>query len=150
MTRWTFYLITNDKLIGSTEFNWWMYPEENEWRWGLALRILEKINSKEDFTKAMTEFNQVFYGYPEELVYEYPLSMVENNTNFNHWYFDFRFSDYIFIKNLSDKTYTFTLKDKKKRKIKVVPWDIVRFNFWEIHSLDEQKYKEKILTSASL
>ena len=103
------------------------------------LKSLSKVNSKEEFRKIIEEFNWEYFKYPEELIHEYELQKLKDLLDFNRWYFDFWFSDWLFIKNISDETYTFTLKDKKKSKKKLVPHQTMRFNFWYIDEEDKEK-----------
>jgi len=103
-----------------------MYPTYHGDR---MFKALKRAKSKEDFKKLIEEFNQEYFEYPEQMIYEYGLDKLMELLDFNRGYFDFWFSDYIFIKNISNKDYTFTLKDKKKTKVKLVPNQTVRFNF---------------------
>jgi len=129
MTRWTLYIITDEKFYWSTEFNGWMYPSHY---WDPILKLLKQINSRKEFEAMLDKFNQENFEYPEDMVYEFELSLLIKILDFNKKYFGFRFSDWIFIKNLSERSYTFTLRNKKKTQIKLLPNSTKRFNFGDL------------------
>lgn len=150
MTRWTFYLILADKLLSSVEFNGDMYPP-SYYQWQLregygdeALKALEKVKTEEDFKKMVKKFNKTHHNYSDGgEVYEYKLEKLEKNKDFSKWYFDFWFSDRIFIKNMSWESHCFILRDYEwafplKNK------ESVRFNFWRIGEEDIEKYYPKM------
>lgn len=150
MTRGSIYLITNEKLYGSTEFNWDMYPSGY---WNEVIKMLEKVSNLKEFQSEIANFNSKNHNYQnEQLIYDYNLDILEKYRNFNYKYFDIDeefcwFSDWIFIKNISDIPYTFILRNEKNstktKEYVLEPWEIVRFNFWSIAEVDKDKFITK-------
>lgn len=113
MTRGTFVLITDNGIRKSLEFNGDMYPDGH----GLdAIRSLQKVNSVEEFENMVTEFNKTHHNYDlknESPIYEETLEWFEKARDFNNEYFDYWFSDWLFIKNISSKEHTFTYRESE-------------------------------------
>lgn len=112
MTRGTLFLITNHCVLCSTGYNGDMYLDENSW--GLkALNGLKEVKTEEEFETFLKDFTKK-YGYPEEE--GKPIHLSEEITdepgfwNMRVNYIDKFFSDYIFIKNISDKNITIAAK----------------------------------------
>lgn len=146
MTRWTFYLILNDKLLSSLEFNWDMYPPTEwwGWYWNEALKVLKNVKTEKDFEKMVDKFNKEHHNYQnEDLIYNHTLKTLIKYKDFSKDYFDFWFSDWIFIKNLSDKDYNFILRDWEW-VFTLKKWETIRFNFWRIGQEDIKKYYPKM------
>lgn len=110
MTRGTLYLVTpNGLTLRSTEYNGDMYLTEtgDYTSWGVeAVKGLKQVNSVLDFTTFLSKFTED-YGYEEEEGKAVDITKyVDEDPKF--WdmttdYFEKFFSDYIFIKNLSDE-----------------------------------------------
>lgn len=112
MTRGTLFLITNHCVLRSTEYNGDMYLDEDSW--GLqAINGLKEVKTEEDFETFLKDFTKE-YGYPEEE--SKPIHLNKEITNEpGFWnmcvdYMDKFFSDYIFIKNISDENITIMAK----------------------------------------
>jgi len=134
MTRGTFYILTNKYLIESLEFNGDMYPEGHG---RLALELLKRVENPKQFTEMVEYFNKINHNYQDsELIYKEPIDKLE--TDFNKKYYDHWFSDWLFIKNLSKKTYTFTM-DKTKDQVDVKPGKCLVVNFGSLPSKKDLK-----------
>ena len=136
MTRGTFYILTNKNLLWSTEFNGDMYPDGHG---RLALELLERVENQKQFTEMIKYFNKINHGYKGKMVFKAPIS--ELTLDFGKDYFDHWFSDWIFIKNLSKKTYTFKLREGKKT-VDVKPGKCLVVNFGRLP--DEKDLKNLI------
>lgn len=104
MTRFQIAIITEDGIKTSTEFNgdgyWEGYGQ-------YVYEALKNITTEEEWRNYVTEFNSKTFQYEEELHYDVPdafLDMAEN-------YFQKWFSDYIYIKNLTDESVGFTTEN---------------------------------------
>lgn len=143
MTRGTFYLITNEKLYSSTEFNGDMYPDGHG---KVAKEMLEKVNSLKEFREMVKTFNkQEEFNYTEELVYENDLKVLDKYCDFNYKYFELGadfcwFSDWLFIKNISDKEYVFIYQNKEKETVK--KGQLLISNFGDKPSKEDKNYLE--------
>jgi len=105
MTRWIAVLVLPEKVLISTEFNWWMNPEQ---RWQEFFDWLNTVIDESSFHKFIEGFNITHFRYDDttmvyitELISEY--LNLESDDNFKcsmEWLKDFT-SDYVYIKNLS-------------------------------------------------
>jgi len=128
MTRWTFYLLTDNEFLSSLEFNWEMFPD---WYWNEALEKLSKVKNKNDFYKTIEDFNKAHHNYDDEKqVYIDTLSTLWKYKNMTKGYFDYWLSDWIFIKNIRKTNYTFILENNTKYTLK--PWKTFRLYFWNL------------------
>ena len=103
MTRGRIAIISPDgRLVTSVEFNGDMYYKDGHGE--EVFSGLDDIESEEEFIDFVTEFNREHFGYTDrELWY-----CCENECfDLRHDYYDNWFSDYIYIKNLSDQAQTF-------------------------------------------
>lgn len=102
MTSQTFFLILKDNYFRSVEFNWDMYPT---WYWDEWLRILEKVEDEKEFEFMVNKFNKEHHNYDdEEVVFEWNNEVLFRYLDLSKVdYFNFWFSDWIFIKNKSWK-----------------------------------------------
>ncbi len=146
MTRWTFFLILKDRFIGSVEFNWDMYPE---WYWDKAFKMLNEVIDENSFKKMVMDFNSQAHNYNDDVMFwEWGYETIEKSLDMSKWYYDFWFSDWIFIKNMSWQKIVFKVKDYEsweKVKYRLKDWGIVRFYFGQV-----RKESEKILTVDSI
>jgi hypothetical protein len=126
MTRGTFYLITDNLFYESIEFNGDMYPEGYGDR---AFELLKQVKSPAEFKAMVQQFNKEAHNYPENQIefFERPLSFLQGQKDMSKNYYDFWFSDWLFIKNISSNPITFTLTDKSKYEVQ--PEETVRLNF---------------------
>lgn len=133
MTRGTFYLITNDKFYSSVEFNGDMYPEGHG---KTAKEMLEKVENVDEFKLMLQKFDkQEGFNYGGTVSYEHNLNVLKKYKDFNYKYFDlqnefFWFSDWLFIKNTSDKEYVFTYtpsdeEPDRKDKVTLKPGEVL-------------------------
>lgn len=126
MTRGTLAIIADGgKMYKSIEFNGDMYLSG----YGVdAIKCLENVDTEDDFEDAVRDFDSHHHHYDEEeMVWE--VDDIEPYLNMSKDYFDYWFSDYVFIKNVS--TETVTIIDKTKYEVKIAPDEIAVFNFGE-------------------
>lgn len=116
MTRGKIMLIKNNKFAISDEFNGDMYLE------GLGFQViggLQSVNNYEEFSKMVNNFNVENHNYNDMEINV--IELKEQKLDFVNNYFDYWFSDYIYIKNIgydisilckdmNDKTIAETLK----------------------------------------
>ena len=145
MTRGTFYVILSNKTLRSAEFNGDMYgssrddPQFQEsGHYPLAIEMLKRVRSAKDFRQMILDFDEqagfryfsdslekpVFSDYFGAVFTKKRKVVFDKKT-----YFDYFFSDYLFLKNLSKKSFTFI--DMNKKVIVAEPNDIVTFYFGE-------------------
>lgn len=126
MTRGKFILLTDHQVYESIEFNGGMYPN------GLgdkAFKMLKEIETENDFIKMINNFNTENYNYDGELIFD--MSYMNDNPkfpgffdkpnfiNFNNGYFERFFSDWIFIKNISNDDVKFKDRNRNEDILKV-------------------------------
>ena len=134
MTRGQIAIITpDDKLITSTEFNGDMYYD-GEGHGKEVVETLESIETEEEYREFVNDFNGRNFRYTDrELFYDCDDSFYDMSTD----YFGKWFSDYVYIKNLSDKDVVFT--DSDKQKIVLEPDEIMAFNFGRFYASDAER-----------
>jgi len=150
MTRGTFYLITDKRMIESCEFNGDMYgsplDSESDQKVGhykKAIKLLKKVRTIEDFKREINAFSEKEFG-PESGKKVFNCGNVEfvdqsharykddngiiamNDDN----YFAVYFSDYLYFKNCGKKT--IDIKDRKNKLIKLKPMEIATFDFGDL------------------
>lgn len=141
MTRGRIAVIIDYKtLLMSTEFNGDMYPEY----YGHGLDVYNKLLKTENETEYrgyVYEFNNDFFQYNDsEMFYEAPVSILD----FSKDYFENWFSDYVYIKNLSDIPIRFIEKNTNRESY-ILPKEVKVFNFGEEVFMDLSfKYKREI------
>ena len=144
MTRGTFYLITDKRMIESCEFNGDMYgsPLDSEssqkiGHYRKAIELLKKVKTITDFKREINAFNKATFNYNDiEFVNQSFGRYLDNGrkegliemTDSN--YFTVYFSDYLYFKNCSKKT--IEIKDWKKKLIKLKPMEIATFDFGDL------------------
>lgn len=136
MTRGQIAIITPDgKLITSAEFNGDMYYD-NEGYGKEVVEALESIETEEEYREFVNNFNDRNFQYTDrELFYDCDDSFYDMSTD----YFGKWFSDYVYIKNLSDKDVVFT--DSDKQKIVLEPDEIMAFNFGRFYASDAEDFE---------
>jgi len=141
MTRWRIALFIKWKLFISTEFNGDMYPE---WHWDNVFKRLSAIKNETEFKEFIAEFNEENFSYGEKLVYEIRTSTKWFEEYFNlvdeEKYFEHRFSDWIFVKNLSWQMLQFQVDADDDTVLDLEDWETVRFNFWAIAEEDKDMF----------
>lgn len=114
-------------MLISTEFNGDMYYEE----YGQdVIESLNNINDEKEYKKFIKEFNKENFRYNGELIYRVEGDEYERYLNMSDGYIHKWFSDYIYVKNLSDEIVVFI--DDNKYKCSLEPNKIGVFYFGEI------------------
>ncbi len=143
MTRWTFVLFTKLWLWQSTEFNWGMAPYRHDQAWWQALKLLPKLKA-EVFESQIAMFNSENHKYDDDPIASYqewhmtpvyePDSKWEwivhhhsNAFDLTQDYFKKYFSDYLYIKNDSDKSIAILLDDWE-HEIEAGWWAVTNYN----------------------
>lgn len=125
MTRGQMVIILDTGIYASTEFNGDMYEDGNGEE---AARLLNEVDTLDEFKSAVDTFNDNYYNYPERnlcrTVQKENLSVINKKK-----YFDLWFSDYLYVKNATDRI--FDIVDIKKEHICVDSNDIAVFYFGE-------------------
>lgn len=133
MTRGTAYLVTDNYIIESLEFNGDMYRDGCGQE---MVDILSNAKTSNDFKKGIETFNQENHKYQEfELNWVRVRSnYIEENTRgedivqfTDENYFKLYFSDWTFWKNLSSKEITF--RTREGGKIVLPVGEVVAINF---------------------
>ena len=154
MTRGQIVLITNDGLYTSAEFNGDMYYE------GYGEQViegLEKVKSYEEYKQFVEEFNAENFEYDDKLIYELAKTDTEDDVKtikrlltMGKDYFDSWFSDYLYIKNISDEDWEITLDDDDWT-ITLKSGEICSLNFgnlddeWDGNNKLERRAKESLI-----
>ena len=125
MTRGNFVLITNTANWMSMQFNGDMYPSYNG---KFVYHMLESVETYDDLAAAILKFDKERFGYS----YEYGRDLltpkqISDDINFSEDYYAVYNSDYLYIKNASDKECTIIAKNGVKQTIK--PGEIQVWNF---------------------
>ena len=124
MTRGNFVLITNTANWMSIQFNGDMYPSCNG---KFVYHMLESVETYDDLAAAILKFDKERFGYS----YEYGRDLltpkqISDDINFSEDYYAVYNSDYLYIKNASDKECTIIAKNGAKQTIKpgeIQVWD---------------------------
>lgn len=138
MTRGQIAIITPDgRLIASAEFNGDMYYDGAGYG-KEVVEALESIETEEEYKEFVNAFNDRNFQYTDrELFYDCNGSFYDMSTD----YFDKWFSDYVYIKNLSDKTVVFT--DADKQKIALAPDTLAAFHFGKFYASDFEDFEKR-------
>lgn len=103
MTRFQIAIITSEGVKTSTEFNgdgyWEGYGQD-------VYEALKNITTEEEWRAYVTKFNSETFQYEEELHYDVPDTFFDMTTD----YYGKWFSDYVYIKNISDESVEFITK----------------------------------------
>lgn len=141
MTRGKFVIITNDndKVYSSIEFNGDMYYENNG-HGTEAVERLKRVTDCESFEKEVAEFDKENFGYKDAGYLSvtgkltFPV-LVKNPTvpiNLKASYFKDWFSDYLYVKNVSDKVQV--IMDYKGMPCHIGPDQIKIFHFGDLYA----------------
>lgn len=132
-TRGTGFLLTENKVYETIEFNGNMYPEGYG---DMFFKGIKNVNTEDEFKAFAEKFNEENFGYEGELVYEEENNRIydvmgekELIIDFNTNYFDIFFSDWVFFKNLTGLPVRFITRDEEKTEVVVNHGESVRFNF---------------------
>ena len=124
MTRFQIAVIKDGVIYTSTEFNgdgYWTGHGE------VVYAALQNITTVEEWKECVTKFNSETFNYDEELHYEID-DEYEDYLDMSKEYFKKWFSDYIYIKNISEDDVEFITENGKTV---LEPNDVAVFNFGE-------------------
>lgn len=124
MTRGNFLLITNTATWMSIQFNGDMYPSCNG---KIVYHMLESVETYDDLTAAILKFDKERFGYSYEYGEDMTPKSISDNIDFSKDYYAVYNSDYLYIKNASDKDCTIIAKNEMEKTIK--PGEIQVWNF---------------------
>lgn len=138
MTRGQIAIITDERIITSIEFNGDMYIENGH---GTdVLRELRSVNDIATYEKMVEKFNKTHHNYDADVL-TYTLACkgngMQNIMNMSEGYFDKWFSDYIYIKNLTDNSFHWIDRDGYPQEIQ--PAEIAVINFGRLVETDMYK-----------
>ena len=141
MTRGKIVIILNGVvMLISTEFNGDMYYEGHGQD---IIEHLNNINTEEEYKQFIKEFNKENFEYNDSLIYKVEGDDYESYLNMSVDYFDKWFSDYVYIKNLSD--YPVKFIDENEYKCVLKPNEIGVFYFGEIaNDIEENRLEISI------
>lgn len=126
MTRGNFVLITNTANWMSIQFNGDMYPSCNG---KFVYHMLESVETYDDLAAAILKFDEERFGYADMHDIDLAPKSISDDINFSEDYFAIYNSDYLYIKNASDKKCTIIAKNGAKQTIKpgeIQVWDFGR------------------------
>lgn len=138
MTRGQIAIITDERIITSIEFNGDMYIENGH---GTdVLRKLCNVNDISTYERMVEKFNKTHHNYDADVL-TYTIackdSGLQNIMNMSEGYFDKWFSDYIYIKNLTDNSFHWIDRDGYPQKIQ--PSEIAVINIGRLIKTDAHK-----------
>ena len=155
MTRGKFVIIGDNYILLSEEFNGDMYwtGHGREVR-----RRLQKVKNKKDFEKEVEKFDDESFGYRknygDKLIYDAVDTGFSREAllDFSEDYFKKWFSDYLYIKNLSEKDIVFTARnweedndtDDTPRQYALKPGKIGIFHFGRKAEDDADDFKNAL------
>lgn len=124
MTRGNFLLITNIANWMSIQFNGDMYPSCNG---KFVYHMLESVETYDDLAAAILKFDEERFGYADMHDIDMSPNSISDDIDFSEDYFAVYNSDYLYIKNASNKDCTIIAKNGVKQTIK--PGEIQVWNF---------------------
>lgn len=138
MTRGKLAIVANNRhLFCSVEFNGDMYIEGNGEE---AMNALDEVNEAGDFNEAVKSFNEVAFNYEDrELVFDMS-EWYDAMLDMSHDYFDNWFSDYVYLRNVSDETITVT--DANDAAVEVAPLTTAVFNFGRFTGITDENIEQ--------
>jgi len=136
MTRGTLYFISDEGAASSTEFNGDMYSSGYGDEVLAGLRY--DVTDFKSFVTFVENFNAENFQYDDErLIWDMNDTMFDNEEktliDFNNDYFGRFFSDYIFIKNTSERDITIIDKDNQKEFV-IESGKTMRLNFGHVNN----------------
>ena len=105
MTRGKFTIINDKGVYTSYEFNGDMYYDGHG---SEVVERLKRVENEKDFVREVEEFNAKNFEYNGK--FNKPF-FIEKNMNFSKEYFDKYFSDYVYVKNITDETHKIVQDD---------------------------------------
>lgn len=138
MTRGQIAVILPDgRILSSVEFNGDMYYD-GEGRGKEIVEELDYVETEDEYKELVENFNAEHFHYKtDELFYECDDSFRDMSSD----YFGKWFSDYVYIKNLSDKPVVFI--DADKQKIALEPDTVMAFNFGKFYASDPEDFERR-------
>lgn len=130
MTRGKFVVITDDKVLSTFEFNGDMYYD-GQGHGPEVVERLGRVNNTDDLNKEVREFNENNHKY--EMDDGDTFFEAQNPIDFSDGYFDYWFSDYLYIKNLASTEKV--IKDDDGKEIKILPNQIMVFDFGRLYGI---------------
>lgn len=133
MTRGQIICITNEGVKTSIEFNgdfYLSYHGKN------IIKELKKDMTYNDYIKFIEKFNKENFEYDEQLVYDVDKEYLDMNRED---YISTWFSDYLYIKNISDKDQI--IIDEELNEITLHPQGYVVLYFGNYDAKDEGEYE---------
>lgn len=124
MTRGNFLLITDTANWMSIQFNGDMYPSCNG---KFVYHMLESVETYDDLAAAILKFDEERFGYADMHYADLAPENISDDIDFSKDYFAIYNSDYLYIKNASNKDCTIIAKNGVKQTIK--PGEIQVWNF---------------------
>jgi len=133
MTRGTFILLENERIQKSVEFNGDMYPGGH---YEEAVELLDTVFTTEDFKEIVKKFNSNNHQYGDKLILDYETYSDSNFyginyelINFDENYFECFFSDYLYLRNISNRNFRIILASDFKDIVILPPNKTMVFNF---------------------
>lgn len=127
MVRGKIVLITNKTTYTSIEFNggmnWYWYGQE-------IVPALQNVNDYKEYARLVTEFNSNNFEYPEQLIYNLRTFKARKRMrlfDMTTAYFQKWFSDYLYIKNISDCP--LTVKTRNYLILTINPNGVLMLNY---------------------
>lgn len=137
MTRGNFLLITNTANWMSIQFNGDMYPSCNG---KIVYHMLESVETYDDLAAAILKFDKERFGYSYEYGDDMTPKSISDNIDFSKDYYAVYNSDYLYIKNASDKECTIIAKNEMERTIN--PGEIQIWHDGNLVALDDEVLEE--------
>mgnify|MGYP001113306904 CR=1 FL=1 len=127
MVRGKIVLATNKTTYTSVEFNGGMYWD---WYGKEIVPALQKANDYKEYARLLAEFNSNNFEYPEQLTYNLRTFKARKRLrlfDMTTAYFQKWFSDYLYIKNISE--YPITVKTRNFLILTLNPNGVLMLNF---------------------
>lgn len=137
MTRGNFLLITDTANWMSIQFNGDMYPSCNG---KFVYHMLESVETYDDLAAAILKFDEERFGYADMHYADLAPNSISDDIDFSKDYFTIYNSDYLYIKNASNKDCIIIAKNEVKQTIK--PGEIQIWNYGNLVALDDEVLEE--------
>jgi len=140
MIRGTFILICQDCVMESLEFNGGMDPEQHG---ETALEMLSEVTDKASFKKMIIDFNESHHNYDDDqLWFTYTRENYLDGVSFIDFNKDYGkrfFSDYLYIKNISDMP--LDILDTEQKEHSIAPGETAVINFGKLLGTKMKEYE---------
>lgn len=134
-------------LMTSIEFNGDMYMPDGDWAWAGhgqdVIDLLKGVKDVANYQYVVAKFNNEHHHYCdcERLTYRYKDEKAKSMLDFSKDYFDNWFSDYVYLKNITDEIVDIIVEKYDKELDKVLgsktlhikPNEIIVLNFGLLH-----------------